>query len=70
MAAPLEIFEELRFVWELMGAQLVFLLPFAQRKKHFILRLCLGGILLSGLSMVHFPLRQMNIILPDRKSVV
>ena len=65
MAAPLEIFEELRFVWELMGAQLVFLLPFAQRKKQFALRLCLGGILLSGLSIVHFPLKQMNIILPQ-----
>ncbi len=53
---PLQIFEELRFVWELMGAQLVFLLPFARRRRHFALWLGLGIVLFSGLSMVHFPL--------------
>lgn len=61
---PLEIFEELRFVWELMGAQLVFLLAFAQRRRNFAVRLCLSIVLLSGLSMVHFPLMQMEAVLP------
>lgn len=61
---PLDIFEELRFVWELLGAQLVFLLAFAQRRRHFAARLCLSIALLSGLSMVHFPLMQMEAILP------
>ena len=33
-----DIFEEWRFVLELLSAQLAFLLPFARRRKPFILR--------------------------------
>lgn len=38
----LKIFEEFRFAAELLGAELVFLIPFAKRKENFMLRLSAG----------------------------
>ena len=43
MTSGQAIFEELRFVWELMAAEYLFLLPFARRKKGW-LPLAIGGI--------------------------
>ena len=56
MITPLEIFEELRFVWELVAANLLFLLPFAHRKKGFLPCLAVGIALLSFLIMIRFPI--------------
>lgn len=44
------VFEELRFVWELLAAEFVLLLPFAQRRKDFLLRAILSWVGMSVLS--------------------
>lgn len=54
MITPLAVFEELRFVWELLAANLLFLLPFARKRKHFLLHLTCGIPLLSLLVMLRF----------------
>lgn len=46
---PVAAFEELRYVWELLAAEFVFLFPFARRRPHFRLIVLLG---LSALSFV------------------
>ena len=56
-----DIFEEWRFVLELLSAQLAFLLPFARRRKPFILRFSLGVICLLLLSLGYFPLRNFTL---------
>lgn len=48
MTSGQAIFEELRFVWELMAAEYLFLLPFARRKKGW-LPLAIGGLVLFSL---------------------
>ena len=64
MITPLEIFEELRFVWELVAATLLFLLPFARRKKGFLPCLAAGIALLSVMIMVRFPILSLQDALP------
>jgi len=62
-----EVFEELRFVWELMGANLLFLLPFARRKGSWR-REIFGFLIFSVLSQGYFPLRawmEIHIEIPD-----
>lgn len=51
---PLTVFEELRFVWELTAAELLFLIPFAQRKERFFLRAAMGLVVASAISMGYF----------------
>lgn len=62
---PFEVFEELRFVWELLAAEYVLLLPFARRKKHFQFLAPLEWIVLSVLSMGYFPLLELEPLLPE-----
>lgn len=56
----LEIFEELRFVWELIGAEFVFLLPFAQPRTRFVPHVVLGAGALSLISMGYFLLKELD----------
>ncbi|MGM9538949.1 MAG: ATP-binding protein [Candidatus Onthomonas sp.] len=56
----LEVFEELRFIWELIGAEFVFLLPFAQPKARFVPHVILGAGALSLISMGYFWLRELD----------
>lgn len=60
---PQTVFEELRFVWELLAADFIFLLPFAKRKKHFVPLIFLGVPALSLLSLIHFPLLELRAVL-------
>ena len=53
----LEIFEELRFVLELMAAHCALLFPFAKRKDFFPLRFALAIAVLCVCSMGYFPLQ-------------
>lgn len=62
---PVAIFEELRFVWELSIAELVFLLPFAQRKPYFQRTALLGLMGFSFLSLGYFLVLRLSIYLPD-----
>lgn len=54
------VFEELRFVWELLAADFIFLLPFAKRRKYFVPLVLLGVPVLSLLSLIHFPLMELG----------
>lgn len=58
------VFEELRFIWELLAADFIFLLPFAKRRKHFVRSALLGVPILSLLSLIHFPLIELGSSLP------
>lgn len=60
----LDIFEELRFVLELIGAELVFLTPFAKPKSGFVPHVVLGAGALSLISMGYFLLRELDNRLP------
>ena len=48
MTSGQAIFEELRFVWELMAGEYLFLMPFARRKRGW-LPLTVGGLILFSL---------------------
>ena len=48
------VFEELRFVWELLAAEFVLLMPFAQRKANFPLRVLLSWLAMTALSQGYF----------------
>ena len=50
------VFEELRFPMELLTLLLVFLLPFAQKKREFFKRAALGFLLLTLISLLFFPI--------------
>lgn len=50
---PLHVFEEFRFVLELLGAQLLLLLPFAQRRKIWLPQGVIGGLALLGMSQLY-----------------
>lgn len=65
MITPLSVFEELRFIWELLAANLLFLLPFARKRKHFLLRLACGIPVLSLLVMLRFPLVSLAGVFPS-----
>ena len=54
------LFEEFRFIWELVAANFIFLLPFAKRKKHFLPWIALGIPALTALSLIHFPLLDLH----------
>ncbi len=58
------VFEELRFIWELLAADFIFLLPFAKRRKNFAPLVLLGVPALSLLSLIHFPLLALGSSLP------
>lgn len=58
------IFEELRFIWELLAAEFVFLLPFAQRRKHFGTVSILGILLFSVLAFGFFVLLKLDVYFP------
>lgn len=58
------IFEELRFIWELLAADFIFLLPFAKLRRHFLPLVLLGLPILSLLSLIHFPLLELGSSLP------
>lgn len=62
---PLAVFEELRFVWELMAAELVFLLPLAKRKEKFPLRLTAAVVILSVISQGYFLVLELGPFLPS-----
>ena len=53
-AAPAEVFEELRFVWELFAAEALFLTSFASRKGRVGARLALGVLVFSVASQGYF----------------
>lgn len=55
-ATPLDIYEELRFVWELYAAETILLAPFAEHKGGFLRRALLGAALFSAVSQLYFPL--------------
>lgn len=57
------VFEEFRFIWELLAADFIFLLPFAKRKKGFVRLVLLGVPALSLLSLIHFPLVELRAVL-------
>ncbi len=60
---PQALFEEFRFIWELLAADFIFLLPFAQRKKGFFLRVLLGVPVLTLLTLIHLPLLELHTVL-------
>jgi Signal transduction histidine kinase regulating citrate/malate metabolism len=51
---PTTIFEELRFILELIAAELIFFLPSSPRKSHFKLRIATGILALCALSFIYF----------------
>lgn len=66
---PRDFFEELRFVWELMSADILFLIPFAQRKGSW-LRGILGLLFFSALSLVFLPIRKWIDVHSEFSSIV
>ncbi|MCD8366622.1 MAG: GHKL domain-containing protein [Clostridiales bacterium] len=64
-----DVFEELRFVWELMSADVLFLLPFAQRKGSWR-REILGLLLFSVLSLFFLPVRRWMIYHEEFSSII
>lgn len=60
------VFEELRFVWELLAAEFVLLLPFAQRRKHFVFRTALCWLVMSILSQGYFWILEFDGVLPNQ----
>lgn len=58
------VFEELRFVWELLAAEFVLLVPFAQRRKHFTLRALLCWTVMSVISQGYFLILELETVLP------
>lgn len=61
---PLAVFEELRFVWELVAAEFLFLFSFARQKDRFLLRAALGLLALSVISQGYFLVLELNPVLP------
>lgn len=49
-----QVFEELRFIWELLGAEYLFLLPFARRRPGFRIRTVVGIAAFTLLSQGYF----------------
>ena len=56
-AAGYEIFEELRFIIELVLAEMLFAIPCYKRKKNFPARAAIGFALLIGWAFLYFPIR-------------
>lgn len=48
------VFEELRFIIELITAEMIFFAPSSQRKSHFYLRTTIGFVLLCGIALLYF----------------
>ncbi|MBR2889743.1 MAG: sensor histidine kinase [Oscillospiraceae bacterium] len=59
------VFEELRFVWELLAAEFVLLLPFAQQRKNFVFRVVVCWLVMSLLSQGYFLILQMDSLLQN-----
>ena len=53
---PTLIFEELRLPMELLAAALIYLLPFGEKRGHFLLRAVGGYLLLTLFSLLYFPI--------------
>ena len=51
---PVDVFEELRFAWELMAAAVLFLVPLAPARPHLAARLAAGVVVFSVLSQGYF----------------
>ena len=54
--SPVYVFEEMRLPLELLAAALLFLLPYAERKPHFVLRAVLGFLAATLFSLLFFPI--------------
>lgn len=61
----LEVFEEMRFVWELIAAEFLFLIPFAKKRTTFIQYLLLGIGAFSLISTGYFLIKKLDIWLPS-----
>lgn len=61
---PVSVFEELRYVWELLAMEFVFLLPFARRRPHFRRNTLMGLLILSAASLGYFPIWSLGERLP------
>ena len=59
------VFEELRFVWELLAAEFVLLIPFAKRKSHFPIRVVLYTVAMSVLSQGYFAIFGLASVVPE-----
>ena len=64
MMTAQRIFEELSFIWELLAAEFVILLPFAKRKKGFSVLALMGFPAFSLLSFGFFALQPLQSALP------
>lgn len=58
------VFEELRFVWELLAAEFVLLLPFAKRRSHFVIRTLVCWAMMAAISQGYFLILGMETVLP------
>ncbi|MFA9378211.1 MAG: ATP-binding protein [Lachnotalea sp.] len=56
MMTPVLIFEEMRMEMELLAAILVFLIPFARKKKNFVIWSCICFVLLVAAALLFFPI--------------
>ena len=57
---PTSVFEELRFVLELLGGELLFALPCCKRKEKFALRFSLGFVVMILYSLFYFVISQIG----------
>lgn len=51
---PVNIFEELRFIIELITAEMIFFAPSSKRRKHFYLIASVGFVILCAISLLYF----------------
>lgn len=70
MITAASIFEELRFVWELFAAELIFLLPFAKGKEKPGRRIAASLLALSVCSQLYFAVLEIGTGLIELKSVM
>ena len=65
-----DVFEEIRFIVELLAAELIFLIPFVPMKKHFVPKLVvlILGYMLA--SLFYFPLLAFTSICPLRTAFI
>jgi hypothetical protein len=60
-----DMFEELRFIWELLAGEYLFLLPFAQRKNHFAIFTVTGFAAFTLISQGYFLVLNILYALPS-----
>lgn len=59
------VFEELRFIWELLAAEFVLLLPFAKRRKHFVFRALVCWLVMTVSSQGYFLVLKLETVMPN-----